>query len=156
MYIFFKATSSNMLALQQQSQSVRERHVVDRSLFTVHGTHTQIKRMTQLTKKDTIQNFQLDSVRFFTYSSNMFLIWSTLWRVTGTPVAGSCDWHTLCEQTKHANEWETSMVIPQECRSLTTWLHCWVTQFLASTPPFPSASLPCHPSVSCSILHLWI
>lgn len=42
-----------------------------------------------------IQNFQLDSVRFLTYSWNISFIWSARWRVTGTPVAGSWAWHWL-------------------------------------------------------------
>ena len=50
-----------------------------------HETHT----------KDTIQNFQFCSVRFRTYSSNISFIWSTLCRVTGTPVSGSWDCTTL-------------------------------------------------------------
>ena len=45
--------------------------------------------------KDTIQNFQFCSVRFRTYSSNISFIWSTLCRVTGTPVSGSWDCTTL-------------------------------------------------------------
>lgn len=50
--------------------------------------------------KDTIQNFQLDSVRFLTYSWNISFIWSARWRVTGTPVAGSWAWHWLLEENQ--------------------------------------------------------
>lgn len=45
--------------------------------------------------KDTIQNFQLSSVRILTYSSNISLILLARWRDTGAPVAGSIAWQLL-------------------------------------------------------------
>lgn len=69
-------------------------------------------------KKDTIQNFQLDSVRFLTYSWNISFIWSARWRVTGTPVAGSWAWHWLRGKSqekylnlKYKNKLETTITI---------------------------------------------
>ena len=56
-----------------------------------------------LSGKDTIQNFQLVSVRCLTYSSNISLIWSALCLVTGTPVAGNWDWQIL--QIYTDNKW---------------------------------------------------
>lgn len=63
------------------------------SLSNKHKWHER-KITLALSQKDTIQNFQFWSVRFFIYSLNS-CVWSKQCRLMGTPVGGSCSWHEL-------------------------------------------------------------
>lgn len=61
-----------------------------RQLWKFHFTDKS-----ELSIKDTIQNFQLSIVRLMTYSSNISCIRLSRLRDTGAPVAGNMDWQLL-------------------------------------------------------------